>query len=138
LQENVMNFGTHQNLIGTALLSLSSLLLTAILVLQFIAPSVFAATQSSQPAHQEMGDHSTYSMLQHSAAGEKDDDMLKSDCHHESAVRCMPTLCCFHETSALVSLAAVGMLLPSTKLVEQTTLLPSHSRATKDRPPKYI
>ena len=133
-----MAAGNYQNRIGTHLRSLGFLVLIAILVLQFIAPSVSAATQSSEMAHHEMADHSAHSMMQHAASGEMDADKQNSDCPHETAVRCMPTMCCFQETSAPFSLVAVGLLLPSNTLVEQAIALPSHTRVPKDRPPQHI
>jgi hypothetical protein len=77
-------------------------------------------------------------MMQHAASGEMDSDMQNSDCPHEGMARCMPTMCCFQETSAPFTLVAVGVLLPGTTLVEQEIALPSHTRATKDRPPQNI
>jgi hypothetical protein len=132
-----MALGIKQSNIGSHLRALGFLLLIAVLVLQFIAPSVSAGTQPSQMAHEQVVDHSAHGMMHHAASGEMDADMQNTDCPHEGMVRCMPTMCCFHETSAPFSLVAVGLLLPNTTLVEQSIALPSHTRATKDRPPQH-
>lgn len=133
-----MTTGIHQRMTGVHLRAFGFLVLIAVLMLQFVAPSVSAATQPSQTAHEQMVDHSAHSMMQHAASDEMDTDMQNSDCPHEGMVRCMPIMCCFQETSAPFTLVAVGSLLPSAQLVEQATLLPSHTRATKDRPPQHI
>jgi len=128
----------HQSNIGSHLRAFGFLVLIAVFVLQFIAPSVSAATQPSQMAQEQVIDHSAHGTMHHAASGEMETDMQNTDCPHETAVRCMPTMCCFQETSAPFTLVALGVLLPSTTLVEQSTALPSHIRATKDRPPQHI
>ena len=133
-----MSLGIHQSSIGTHLRALGFLVLIAVLVLQFVASSVSAATQPSHMAHEQMIDHAAHGMTQNAASGEMDTDTQNSDCPHEGMVRCIPTMCCFHETSAPFTLVALGLLLPSTMLIEQSIALPSHNRATKDRPPQHI
>lgn len=130
--------GIRQSNIGFHLRALGLVVMIAVLVLQFVAPSVSAATQPSQMAHEQMVDHSAHGMIDHAASGEMDNEMQKSDCDHDGMVRCMTTICCFHETSTPFSLVAVGLLLPSTTLVVRSIALPSYTRATKDRPPQHI
>lgn len=119
------------------------MLLIAVLVLQFVAPSLSAALQPLEAVQQDMVqqdmvDHSAHDMMQHAATGEIDDDLSNSDCPHEGLLRCMPSMCCFHETSTPFALVALGLLLPSALVFDQGTLSTSHIHATKDRPPQHI
>ena len=114
------------------------MLLIAVLVLQFVASSLSAALQPLETVQQDMVDHSAHDMMQHAATGEMDDDLPNSDCPHEGLLRCMPSMCCFHETSTPFALVALGLLLPSAPVFDQGTLSTSHIHATKDRPPQHI
>ena len=58
--------------------------------------------------------------------------------HQEKAAHCMRSLCCFHETFVFAQLAATGLLLPSSRLIERGAALSSHSGAAEDRPPRHI
>jgi hypothetical protein len=57
--------------------------------------------------------------------------------HPENAAHCLPSMCCFHETFGSAQIVAIGLLLPSSRLIERGTALSSHPLSTQDRPPRH-
>lgn len=113
---------------------LGLMLLICVLVLQFVAPAVAAPFQAPAPEHHMTMDHSN---MVHSGADGMDHDMSEMDTNHQGADHCMSFMCCFQESSSPFKLIASDVLVPSDKGIEPATILPSHSRSAKDRPPQY-
>jgi hypothetical protein len=129
---------TYYTGVRSLLRSVGLLLLTSILVFKFMAPSAsafsFADHGHSQTANYQQSD---CGMMMGKATNARDRTEEHSD-HHESAAHCMPSMCCFYETSVAAQLVAVGLLLPNNRSIEHGTALSSHTASTKDRPPKHL
>jgi hypothetical protein len=121
----------HQMGVRSLLRPAGLLVLTLVLVFQFVAP---VATASASTGHGQA--HAA----QNDCEMMMEIDVLTADAHpnhDENAAHCMPSMCCFHDTFVSIKLASVGLLLPSSVLIAQGTALSSHADTKEDRPPKH-
>ena len=112
-------------------------LLMSIWMLQVMAPSA-AAFPSINHDHSQTAEFQLSAcdmIVQH--ANHIVDASTQQNGHHNDAAHCMPSMCCFHVLFVMPQLAAIGVLLPSRRSIEQRTALSSHSGSTEDRPPNH-
>jgi hypothetical protein len=133
-----MNNLTHHIGARSLLRSAGLLLLMSILVFQFMAPSA-SAFPSTDHGHSQKADYrqSDCGMMIENVVHEPDGSSEHSG-HQENAAHCMPSMCCFHDTIVSAKLDAIGLLLPSSRLIEPGIAYSSHSSSNEDRPPKRV
>lgn len=133
-----MNRLIHHIRVKSRLRTAGLLLLTSILVFQFMAPSA-SAFPSADHGHSQKADYrqSDCGMMMENVVREPGGSSEHRG-HQENAAHCMPSMCCFHETFVSAQLFAIGVLLTSSRLIERGTALSSHSASTEDRPPRHI
>jgi hypothetical protein len=111
----------------------------SILVFQFMAPiaSAFPSADHSIGHSQKADDRPGDCAMMIEKAIDAPDSSSSHRGHPENAAHCLPSMCCFHETFGSAQIVAIGLLLPSSRLIERGTALSSHPLSTQDRPPRH-
>lgn len=129
---------THHIGFRSLLRSAGLLLLMSIFVFQFMAPSS-SAFPSTDNGHSQKADYrqSDCGMVMENVVHEPDGSSEHSS-YQENAADCMPSMCCFHDTVVSAKLGVIGLLLPSSRLIEQGIAFSSHFSSNEDRPPRHV
>jgi hypothetical protein len=116
------------------------LLLILMLVVQVLAPAATAATSptAGHDQHLQMAAASGDCPMQMLQPGADVHDQAGRDTAHQGTAHCMPSICCFHDTSASPQLVAMGALLPDTRVIDRGTAASSSIGSTQKRPPKRV
>lgn len=131
----------HRFDMGPFLRSLGLVALISIVMLQFMAHSGAAMTPQTHASHADQTTVDCPMQGMTLAPMAMDDPVPQAPRHgdaHDSTAHCMPSMCCFHDSSVPMNLSATGVLLSTVRVIECGVNPRSHLGSTKDRPPRHI
>ncbi len=123
---------------GSILRSLGLPLLILILLFQLMVSAASASTSYGNGHHSNVADMMSDCPVQAAKLDRYKVSMAQHGDQKEAVSHCMPSMCCFYESSIPIQLSSAGLLLPGALWIERHVHSASRPSSTQDRPPKRV
>ena len=134
-----MRLAKHRFDIARSLRCAGLVLLVSIVIVQFVAHSAMALPAQSDMHHAApvSADCPTHALSMPGSGDPAPAPQHHGD-GHDSASHCMPSMCCFHDSSMPLHLATSGVLVACIRGMDRGVKPASYIGSAKDRPPRHI